>query len=173
MAGGAPGTGCLVPGALSACCVDNIRWNKDLLPPKRRLHLRETPCCRALGRAWLPLTDLSPLPPAPVHGGLLHAQTGDRGLPEEVQRQEETEGNRSSASLASGHGVAWFGLHRGRETHSRVLFFTESTSASCMSTVWAGEWAVERTDKEAGPEGAVGGAVPGHTLRPGVHTARP
>lgn len=51
----------------------------------------------------------SPPPPAPVHRGLLHAQAGDRGLPEEVQRQEKTQGNRSSPSMSPVVGVAWPG----------------------------------------------------------------
>ncbi|KAF5913292.1 hypothetical protein HPG69_016908 [Diceros bicornis minor] len=48
-------------------------------------------------------------PQAPVHRGLLHAQTGDRGLPEEVQRQEKTEGNGSSPSMPPGResSLAW------------------------------------------------------------------
>lgn len=33
------------------------------------------------------------LPPAPRHCGIMHAQAGDSGLPEEVQCPEEAEGN--------------------------------------------------------------------------------
>lgn len=46
--------------------------------------------------------------PAPFHGGLLHAQTGDGGLPEEVQCQEETEGSLSLSLPSLGSLVLSF-----------------------------------------------------------------
>lgn len=82
-------------------------------PLERRivaLRRQSRPYDDVLRGAWVGLhSQASPFPPAPVHRGLLHAQTGDRGLPEEVQRQEETEGNRSSQYVLLDMGVAWPG----------------------------------------------------------------
>lgn len=47
---------------------------------------------RAPSTSVLALNQVSLLP-APCHRGIMHAQAGDRGLSEEVQRPEEAEGN--------------------------------------------------------------------------------
>lgn len=66
-----------------------------------RAAIKETICDRRLPPPLI--LESSHLPPAAtVHCSLHDAQAGDRGVPEEIQRQKETQGEVSCSTFSSG-----------------------------------------------------------------------